>query len=97
MRYLGLVIACCDVSRAARLRREERPARVLRYFFGYECRLRWWLSCCCLFAVGMGIGRARRAGQYYRQRREIASLKKELRLKHSWLMPVSIKNSHAFF
>ena len=61
--------------------KNDQPV-VLRYFFGYEWQASLVVVLLLFFAVGMGIGVLAVLGNIYRQRREIASLKKELRLKH---------------
>jgi len=61
--------------------KNDQPV-VLRYFFGYEWQASLVVILLLFFAVGMGIGVLAVLGNIYRQRREIAALKKELRLKH---------------
>lgn len=60
--------------------KNDQPV-VLRYFFGYEWQVSLVLGLLLFFAVGVGIGVLAVLGNIFRQRREIAALKKELRLK----------------
>jgi lipopolysaccharide assembly protein A len=55
---------------------------VLRYFFGYEWQASLVLVLLLFFAVGVGIGMFALLGNILRQRKEIAGLKRELRLKN---------------
>ena len=55
---------------------------VLRYFFGYEWQASLVVILLLFFALGMGIGVLAMLGNIFRQRREIADLKRELRLKN---------------
>ena len=54
---------------------------VLKYFFGYEWHATLVLVLLVFFAAGVGVGLLALLGTLFRQRREIAALKKELRLK----------------
>jgi putative membrane protein len=60
--------------------KNDQPV-VLRYFFGYEWQASLVVVLLLFFAVGMGIGVIAVLGNVFRQRREIAALKQELRLK----------------
>jgi len=60
--------------------KNDQPV-VLRYFFGYEWQASLVVILLLFFAVGMGIGVLAVLGNVFRQRREIAALKRELRLK----------------
>jgi putative membrane protein len=60
--------------------KNDQPV-VLRYFFGYEWQASLVVVLLLFFAVGMGIGVLAVLGNVFGQRREIAALKKELRLR----------------
>lgn len=55
---------------------------VVHYFFGYEWHASLVLVLLFFFAIGTVIGLLSMLGSLLRQRREIAALKTELRLKH---------------
>ena len=55
---------------------------VLRYFLGYEWQASLVVILLLFFAVGVGVGMLALLGNIFRQRKEIAALKKELRLKN---------------
>ena len=61
--------------------KNDQPV-VLRYFFGYEWQSSLVVILLLFFAMGMGIGVLAVLGNLLRQRREIAALKRELRLKN---------------
>ena len=61
--------------------KNDQPV-VLRYFFGYEWQSSLVVVLLLFFAVGVGIGMLALLGNIFRQRREIAVLKRELRLKN---------------
>jgi uncharacterized integral membrane protein len=61
--------------------KNDQPV-VLRYFFGYEWQASLVVVLLLFFAVGMGMGVLAVLGNVFLQRREIASLKRELRLKN---------------
>jgi len=61
--------------------KNDQPV-VLRYFFGYEWQTSLVLALLIFFAAGIGIGILAVLGNIFRQRREIAALKRELRLKN---------------
>lgn len=61
--------------------KNDQPV-VLRYFFGYEWQASLVVVLLLFFAVGMGMGVLAVLGNVFRQRREIAALKRELRLKN---------------
>ena len=61
--------------------KNDQPV-VLRYFFGYEWQTSLVLALLIFFAAGIGIGFLAVLGSIFRQRREIAALKRELRLKN---------------
>lgn len=60
--------------------KNDQPV-VLRYFFGYEWHSSLVVVLLVFFALGMGIGVLAVLGNLFRHRREIAALKRELRLK----------------
>ena len=61
--------------------KNDQPV-VLRYFFGFEWQASLVVVMLLFFAVGMGVGILAVLGNIFRQRREIAVLKRELRLKN---------------
>jgi putative membrane protein len=56
--------------------KNDQPV-VLRYFFGYEWQASLVVILLLFFAAGMGIGVLSVLGNIFRQRREIAALKKK--------------------
>jgi len=60
--------------------KNDQPV-VLRYFFGYEWQASLVVILLLFFAVGLAVGVLGVMGNLFRQRREIAALKKELRLR----------------
>ena len=61
--------------------KNDQPV-VLSYFFGYEWHASLVLVLLLFFAAGTAIGMLAVLGNLLRQRKEIAALKKELRLKN---------------
>ncbi len=61
--------------------KNDQPV-VLRYFFGYEWQASLVLILLLFFAVGTGVGALSVLGNIFRQRREIAMLKRELEKKN---------------
>lgn len=61
--------------------KNDQPV-VFNYFFGYEWKTSLILILFLFFAVGMSVGVLAVLGNIFRQRREIAILKRELRLKN---------------
>lgn len=61
--------------------KNDQPV-ALRYFFGYEWQASLVVVLLVFFAVGVGIGVLALLGNLFRQRREIAALKRELQLKN---------------
>ena len=61
--------------------KNDQPV-VLHYFFGYEWQTSLILILFLFFAVGVSVGVLAVLGTIFRQRREIATLKRELRLKN---------------
>ncbi len=61
--------------------KNDQPV-VLRYFFGYEWQAPLVLILLLFFAVGTGVGALSVLGNIFRQRREIAMLKRELDRKN---------------
>lgn len=61
--------------------KNDQPV-VLHYFFGYEWQASLVVVLLLFFAVGVGVGMLALLGNIFRQRREIAVLKRELRLKN---------------
>ncbi len=57
--------------------KNDQPV-VLHYFFGYEWQASLVLILLLFFAVGTGVGALSMLGNIFRQRREIAMLKREL-------------------
>ena len=60
--------------------KNDQPV-VLRYFFGHEWQASLVVVLLLFFAAGMGIGMLACWAMFMRQRKEIAGLKRELRLK----------------
>jgi uncharacterized integral membrane protein len=61
--------------------KNDQPV-VLHYFFGHEWQTSLILILLLFFAVGVSVGVLAVLGNILRQRREIAILKRELRLKN---------------
>jgi uncharacterized integral membrane protein len=55
---------------------------VLRYFFGFEWHASLVVVMLLFFAAGAGMGVLSLLGSLFKQRREIAALKRDLRLKN---------------
>ncbi|RFC37282.1 MAG: putative integral membrane protein [Candidatus Nitrotoga sp. SPKER] len=73
--------------------KNDQPV-VLHYFFGYEWQSSLILILLLFFAVGVSVGVLAVLGNIFRQRREIATLKRELRLKNK-LVSVGDNNSNS--
>ncbi|BBJ22346.1 LapA family protein [Candidatus Nitrotoga sp. AM1P] len=71
--------------------KNDQPV-VLHYFFGYKWQSSLILILLLFFAVGVSVGVLAVLGNIFRQRREIAILKRELRLKNK-LVSVGDNNS----
>ena len=61
--------------------KNDQPV-VLHYFFDYEWKSSLVVVLLLFFAMGVGIGMLALLGNIFRQRREIAVLKRDLRLKN---------------
>ncbi|MBI5658129.1 MAG: LapA family protein [Nitrosomonadales bacterium] len=61
--------------------KNDQPV-VVRYFFGSEWHASLVVVMLLFFAAGMGVGILALLGNIFRQRREIAALKRDLRLKN---------------
>jgi uncharacterized integral membrane protein len=61
--------------------KNDQPV-VLRYFFGYEWQTSLIVILLCFFAGGVLIGVLAMLGNMFRQRRELAALKRDLHLKN---------------
>ena len=61
--------------------KNDQPV-VLRYFFGYEWQVSLVVALLLFFAAGVGVGMLALLGNIFQQRRGIAALKKELRLRN---------------
>ncbi len=82
MRYLNwLLRAVVFLILLSFALKNDQPV-VLRYFFGYEWQASLIVVLLLFFAVGAGVGILAILGNVIRQRREIAALKRELRLKN---------------
>lgn len=57
-------------------------AVVLRYFFGFEWQTSLVVALLCFFTAGVAIGLLAMLGSLFRQRRELAALKREQQAKH---------------
>ncbi len=82
MRYLNwLLRAVVFLILLSFALKNDHPV-VLRYFFGYEWQASLIVVLLLFFAVGACVGILAILGNVIRQRREIAVLKRELRLKN---------------
>ncbi len=61
--------------------KNDQPV-VLRYFFGYEWQTSLVVVVLCFFTVGAVIGLLAMLGTLFRQRRELAAIRRELQLKN---------------
>lgn len=61
--------------------KNEQPV-VLRYFFGFEWSTSLVVVLLCFFTLGVAIGLLAMFGTLFRQRRELAAAKRELKLKN---------------
>ena len=76
MRYLNwLLRAILFVMLLGFAVKNDQPV-VLRYFFGYEWQASLVVVLLLFFATGVGVGMLALLGNIFRQRREIAALKK---------------------
>ncbi|CAH1204053.1 LapA_dom domain-containing protein [Candidatus Nitrotoga sp. BS] len=69
--------------------KNDQPV-VFHYFFGYEWKTSLILILFLFFAVGMSVGVLAVLGNIFRQRKEIAILKRELRLKNKLVSVANI-------
>ncbi len=82
MRYLTwLIRAVLFIVLLGFAVKNDQPV-VLRYFFGYEWQASLVVVLLLFFAAGVGVGILAVLGNVFRQRREIAVLKRDLRLKN---------------
>ena len=82
MRYLiWLIRAVLFIVLLGFAVKNDQPV-VLRYFFGYEWQASLVVVLLLFFAAGVGVGILAVLGNIFRQRREIAVLKRDLRLKN---------------
>lgn len=61
--------------------KNDQPV-ALRYFFGYEWQTSLIVILLCFFAGGVLVGVLAMLGNMFRQRRELAALKRDLHLKN---------------
>jgi putative membrane protein len=61
--------------------KNDQPV-VLKYFFGYEWQASLVVILLCFFTVGVLIGVLAMLSSMFRQRRELAALRRELELKN---------------
>ncbi len=61
--------------------KNDQPV-TLRFFFGYEWNTSLVVLLLCFFALGAGIGILSMMGAVFRQRRELAAVKRELEMKN---------------
>jgi uncharacterized integral membrane protein len=61
--------------------KNDQPV-VLRYFFGYEWQTSLVVVLLCFFAIGVVVGLLAMLGSMFRQRRELAAVQRELKLKN---------------
>ena len=60
--------------------KNDQPV-VLKYFFGFEWQASLVVILLCFFSIGILIGVLAMLGNVFRQRREIAALRREVQLK----------------
>lgn len=60
--------------------KNDQPV-VLRYFFGYEWQTSLVVLLLCFFTLGVVLGLLAMLGTLFRQRRELATVKRDLQLK----------------
>ncbi|MBI4938638.1 MAG: LapA family protein [Nitrosomonadales bacterium] len=82
MRYLNWLLRAALFFLLLGLALKNNEPVVLRYFFGFEWQASLVVVMLLFFAAGMGIGILAMLGNAFRQRREIAALKRDLRLKN---------------
>lgn len=73
--------------------KNDQPV-VLRYFFGYEWQTSLVVVLLCFFALGVVIGLLAMLGSMFRQRRELAAVQRELKLKNK-LVEIDSRRSPA--
>jgi uncharacterized integral membrane protein len=61
--------------------KNDQPV-VLRYFFGYEWQTSLIIVLLFFFTLGVAIGLLAMLGRLFRQRRELAAVQRELKLKN---------------
>jgi len=61
--------------------KNDQPV-VLKYFFGFEWHTSLVVLLLCFFSIGVLVGVLAMLGNVFRQRRELASLKRELKIKN---------------
>jgi uncharacterized integral membrane protein len=61
--------------------KNDQPV-VLRYFFGFEWQTSLVVALLCFFGGGVIIGLLAMLGSVFRQRRELAAVQRELKLKN---------------
>lgn len=61
--------------------KNDQPV-MLRYFFGYEWQTSLVVILLCFFTAGVLIGILAMLGNMFRQRRELAALRRDLQLKN---------------
>lgn len=73
--------------------KNDQPA-TLRYFFGYEWQSTLVVVVLVFFAIGAAVGVLAMLPNLFQQRREIARLKRDLRLKAvaETTAPIAVKN-----
>jgi lipopolysaccharide assembly protein A len=82
MRYLNWLLRAVLFFLLLGLALKNDEPVVLRYFFGFEWHAPLVVPLLLFFAAGVGIGILAMLGNIFRQRREIAALKRDLRLKN---------------
>ena len=61
--------------------KNDQPV-VLKYFFGFEWQTSLVVIVLCFFSIGVLIGVLAMLGKIFQQRRELASVRRELQLKN---------------
>jgi uncharacterized integral membrane protein len=82
MRYLNWILRAALFLMLLGFAVKNDQLVVLRYFFGYEWQASLVVILLLFFAIGVVVGMIAVLGTVLRQRKEIAVLKNELRLKN---------------
>jgi len=82
MRYLNWILRAVLFLMLLGFAVKNDQLVVLRYFFGYEWQASLVVILLLFFVIGVVVGMLALLGNIFRQRKEIAALKNELRLKN---------------